>query len=258
MTTRTWIAAGLAGSAVLVGCGSSDSGSSSGGGQQGTPNKQAATQTTQSTIGAVQSALKPGTAGGTSPGFTSANQLSGAASQTQQIVTPAAQGSSTGKDFVPVDLSSIHTNANPPGTTGGCDCAETSCTFTACKTGAITIDGSYSWGGGHLVCTGLKYTFGGAAGGYNADVTTTLDCDMTATTTSLDGTFHTKGSTSVTSGGGTYATTWDTKITFKKLAFAATGGAPTGGSEHVTGSVTSSASGGGPTTYNADFDVTFP
>ena len=254
MNVKTWITAGFV-SALAIACGSSDDGGSSG--QQGTPNKAAATQTTQSTITAVQTAFK-GTPG-SNAGYTSASQLQGAAGQTQQMVTPAAQGGTATQSFLPIDLSSIHTNANPPGTTGTCDCTDTQCTFQGCKTASVTIDGTYAWGGGKIKCTGLKYTVNTAAGGYTADYTVMLDCDMTVTATTLDGTFHSVGSTTASANGNSYQSSWDSTLTFKGVTYPSGGGAPTAGSAHVKASVTAAANGQGtPQTYNADYDVTFP
>ena len=68
----------------------------------------------------------------------------------------------------------------------GCSCTATSCTFNACSFGATNnngsvsfkIDGSYSWGGGH-VCSDLEYTFSAttSAGGLPTNTVVTLNCD---------------------------------------------------------------------------------
>lgn len=251
-----WVA--LMSAVATVGCGGDDEGDALPG-EPGTPNKQAAASTTQAAITALQTAIKPAS-GGQSPGQQSANQLSSAAQATQNIVQPgegaAPQGlAPMGLDF---SLSPLDEGDGAAGTSGTCTCTESSCTFQACKMGGLTIDGAYSWGGGHIKCDALKYTFNSAATpGASVAMTIDLACDLTVTETSLDGMFHSKGHTSSSYGGYAVESDWDSKIEFKAVTFPSGGGAATGGTEHIEGTTTSTVNGQAKT-YSAAFDVSFP
>jgi hypothetical protein len=226
-------------------------------GQPGTTNEQGAVAATQGTIQAVSSLTGSDAA---NSGTSSANLLGSAAQQTQSIVQPAAGGqgqSQTQSLGELVNLNGFRPQNTPPGYSGTCECTETSCTFTACKGPNISIDGTYSWGGGKLVAKGLKYTLTGIGGGASVDATWTLDCDMAITATSIDGTFATTGTTKSTAGNYTVEASWDNKLTFKQVTFPAGGGAPTGGSEHVVGSYSIIVN-GQPQVYSGDFEVKFP
>lgn len=225
---------------LLLACGSDDSGSSS---QGATPNKQVAGSTTQTAIGGFQTALKPG--GGASNGQASVGQLQSAAQATQNLATPTAS-SSQGLSIESL-LRPLDDNAGG----AGCTCTETSCTFTACKIGLVQVDGTYSFGGGHIVG---NVTYLVNVGGANATIK--FDCDVTATATQLDGNFHANGDISTQANGQTYGTKWDATITFDKITYASGGGAPTGGSEHVKSTTT--VNGNQPQNYSTEFDVTFP
>lgn len=132
-----------------------------------------------------------------------------------------------------------------------------SCTFAACAFGGVTIDGTYAFGGGHIKTTDLKYTITLANGAVAADVVINVQADITVTATSINGTFHTSGSTTASASGQSYSSTWDSTLDFKNVTFASGGGAATGGSEHVS-STTNVTSGGASQAYAGDFDVTFP
>ena len=238
---------------VLVGCGSSGDDSKPAA-AQGTPNKQGASSATQTTISAVQTAIKPA-AGGANAGQSSANQLSSAAQATQNLITPAA---ATAKSLPGLELADLlRPLGNPTGTTGTCTCTADSCTFAACSAGGVTIDGTYAFGGGHIKTTDLKYTLNVATGAVAADVVINVEADITATATSINGTFHSKGTTTASAGGQNYSSDWDSTLEFKSVTFSSGGGAPTGGSEHVS-STTNVTSGGASQAYTGDFDVTFP
>jgi hypothetical protein len=84
-----------------------------------------------------------------------------------------------------------------------------------------------------------------------------VEADITATATSINGSFHSSGSTTASAGGQSYSSTWDSTLDFKNVTFSSGGGAPTGGSEHVS-STTNVTSGGASQAYTGDFDVTFP
>lgn len=237
MTSKIFALAAI-GSLVLA-CGSSDDGGGSTGGA--TPNKQVASQTTQSAIGGFQTALKPGASNGQS----SVGQLQSAASSSQNLATPTSstsQGLSIESLLHPLDDSAGG---------AGCNCTETSCTFTACKIGLVQVDGTYSWDAGHIKGDVTYLVNVGAA---NAKIK--FDCDVTATATSLDGTFHAVGDVDTQYNGQTYGNHWDATITFDKITYGSGGGAPTGGSEHVKSTTT--VSGSQPQSYGAEFDVTFP
>lgn len=245
--TMSWV---LAGALLAGGCSSEEDEPPA---QAGTVNEQASVLTTQSTIGAVTAATSPG-----ANGSTVAGQLGAAAQSTQGIVGPAA---GNGQQSLALETL-LRPMADPPGgtsgTTGTCDCNETSCTFKGCTVGGIlTVDGSYSWGGGRLQATDLKYTVAAAVGGTTANITIALSCDLTVTATSLDGTLRTTGNTTTNYGGSTYSTDWTTNIQFRNVTFPSGGGSPTGGSQRVEGRYTVTND-GQPTAYSGAFDVTFP
>ena len=265
MSMKTFAVMGFVGTALLVtgvGCGSSDDDKPAA--AAGTPNKQSASSATTVTITAAQSALKPPPSGGgaNDNGYSSATTLSSAAQACQNLVTPAAGGQTA--QGLTADLATLlKPLENPSGTTGKCDCTADSCTFVACKSAALTIDGTYSFGGGKLKATGLKYTInaleggGGAAAGFGTEVVITLDADMTATATSLDGTFHSTGTTTTSVQGQSYGSAWDSTLQFKAVKFPSGGGAATAGSVNASSTYTVNA-GGGSQNYAGAFEVTFP
>ena len=260
MTIKSFALVGLSSLLLVAGCGSSDD--SKPAAAEGTPNKSGASSATTTTITAVQTAIKPSAGGAPGDaGQASANQLASAAQATQNLVTPAAGGAGA-KSLPGLELLAdfLHPLA-PTGQTGTCTCTADSCTFAACSNGGVTIDGTYSFGGGKIKATGLKYTInvGGeaAAGGVTADVVITIDADITATATSIDGSFHSAGSTTSSAGGQSYSSTWDSTLAFNKVTFPSGGGAATGGSEHVS-ATTNVTAGGASQAYQSTFDVTFP
>lgn len=257
MSIKTFVVVGIVGTALCatVGCGSSDDKPAA---AEGTPNKASASSATTTTITATQTAIKPASGGANDNGYNSATTLSSAAQACQNLVTPSAGSASQGLTIA--DL--LKPLENPSGTTGTCDCKADSCTFVACKSATLTIDGTYSFGGGKLKATGLKYVIdtavaGGAAGGFGTKTEFTLDADMTATATSLEGTFKSKGTSTSTAGGQTYGSDWDSSLTFKGVTFPSGGGSPTAGSVAVTSTFTVNA-GGQTQSYAGAYDVTFP
>lgn len=252
MSIKTLAVVGIVGMAALVGCGSSDDDKAAG--QEGTPNKQSASSATTATITATQSAIKPGA--GASAGQSSANQLSSAAQATQNLVTPNAGAATQALPVLDVaDL--LRPLENPAGTTGTCNCTADSCTFAACTTGQVVIDGTYSFGGGKIKTTDLKYTIKTGAGGFAADVVINVEADLTVTATAIDGTFHSTGKTTTSAGGQSYSSDWDSSLEFRKVTYPSGGGAPTAGSVHVKAQASVSA-GGQSQAYHSEFDVTFP
>lgn len=257
MSIKTFVVVGIVGMALCatVGCGGSDDDKPAA--AEGTPNKATASSATTTTITAAQTALKPAS-GGNNNGYGSASTLSSAAQACQSLVTPSAGSASQGLTIA--DL--LKPLENPSGTTGTCDCTADSCTFVACKSATLTIDGTYSFGGGKLKATGLKYVIdaagaGGAASGVGTKVEITLDADMTATATSLDGTFKSTGTSTSTAGGQTYGSEWDSSLTFKGVTFPSGGGSPTAGSVAVDSTFAVNA-GGQSQRYAGTYDVTFP
>ena len=260
MTIKSFAFAGLSSLLLVAGCGSSDD--SKPAAAEGTPNKSGASSATTSTITAVQTAIKPSAGGAPGDsGQASANQLASAAQATQNLVTPSAGGAGA-KSLPGLELIGdlLHPLAPPAGQTGTCTCTADSCTFAACSNGSVTMDGTYSFGSGKIKATGLKYTINvggaGASAGVTADVVITIDADITATATSINGSFHSAGSTNTSAGGQTYST-WDSTLEFKNVTFPSGGGAATGGSEHVS-ATTNVTAGGASQAYQSNFDVTFP
>lgn len=259
MTIKSFAWVGLSSLFLVAGCGSSDDKPAA---AEGTPNKSGASSATTSTITAVQTAIKPAAGGAAGDsGQASANQLASAAQATQNLVTPAAGGTAA-KSFPGLELADLLHPLAPTGQTGTCTCTADSCTFVACSNGSLKIDGTYSYGGGKIKATGLKYTINvsgdsPSAGGVTADVVITIDADITATATSINGSFHSAGSTNTSAGGQTYSSTWDSTLEFKAVTFPSGGGAATGGSEHVAATSSINA-GGGSQSYQSNFDITFP
>jgi hypothetical protein len=145
----------------------------------------------------------------------------------------------------------------PAGTTGTCTCTATSCTFVACTTGQVVIDGTYAFGGGTIKTTDLKYTIKTGAGGFSADVVIDVEADLTVTATSIDGSFRSKGTTTTAAGGQSYSSDWDSSLVFDGVTYGSGGGAPTAGKVHVKAQSSVSA-GGQSQAYHSEFDVTFP
>jgi hypothetical protein len=255
MSTKSFAFIGLSSLLLVAGCGSSDDDKPAA--AEGTPNKQGASSATATTITAVQTAIKPSSGGAAGDaGQNSANQLANAAQATQSLVTPAA--GTAAKSIPGLELAGfLHPLGPAAGQTGTCTCTADSCTFAACSNGSVTIDGTYSFGGGHIKATALKYTIKVASAVTNADVVITVDADITATATSINGSFHSAGSTTAMAGGQSYSSSWDSTLDFKNVTFASGGGAPAGGSEHVS-STTNVTAGGASQAYQASFDVTFP
>ena len=252
MTIHSFAWIGVSALVLVAGCGSSSDDKPAA--AEGTPNKQGASSATTATISAVQTAIKPA-AGGTNAGQASANQLSSAAQATQGLVTPAAGAAA--KSFPGLELADFLRPLGDPGQTGTCTCTADSCTFAACSNGSVTIDGTYSFGAGKIKATGLKYTIKVAGGATMADVVINVDADITATATSINGSFRSAGTTNASAGGQTYSSNWDSTLEFKGVTFASGGGAATAGSEHVSSTTTVTA-GGATQAYQANFDVTFP
>jgi hypothetical protein len=90
-----------------------------------------------------------------------------------------------------------------------------------------------------------------------ADVVIDVAADLTVTATSINGTFHSTGSTTSSVGGQSYSSDSDSSLEFKNVTYPSGGGPPTAGSVHVAGT-TSVSAGGQSQAFRSDFDVNFP
>ena len=218
---------------TMTACGDDDDDA----GQAATVYKSAATGQTTSTIMAVRAAM-PG------QGLAVSNNLQSAASQSQGILTPQGAGST------PAAIGDLATRT---WATGSCDgaCTDSACTFANCSddTGQVTINGSIAFGNGKLTAKDLTYTFTAQ------NIVTTLNCDLTYTDTSIDGTLSSTGSVDLSKYGqgasGSY--TWDSEVTYKQVTFSASSPGPTGGSIEVSASSTY-----GGQKYAGSDTITFP
>lgn len=228
--------------------------------QPATVNKQAATATAQSTI----AALSATTTGG-DVGISSATSLSSVAQSSQSLLTPQAPGASTKSFASALKIEEVIGTLDE--SSPGCNCTATSCTFSNCKPSSgssqFTIDGSYSWGGGHVECKSLKYVFGtdgaGPSVGFSTKVEVTLNCDLTISATTIKGYLQSAGSSSTEVAGqstaGAYSSSWDIKTTYNDVTFS--NGQPTGGSMKVEGTTTTSAA-GQQQAFSGSAEISFP
>lgn len=254
MNAFRWAVTGLTIVSLLGACGGDDE-EEAPEHASGTPNQQAASATTEATIGAVRSVVSGSTGGQQHMGHASALQLATAAQSAQNAIQPPMGVAQSGLSLAELAPLTIVPQADP--VSGGCTCTETGCTFQACTIGQVTIDGSYSWGGGHLECKSIKYTIKSATPGFTSDVVVTLDCDITATKTSLVGSLRSQGKTSAGIGDASYTTEWDTSMEFVNVTFPESGGKATAGSVKVNGTVSVSTPGYAQTFAGA-YEVTFP
>lgn len=230
--------------------------------QPATVNKQAAAATAQSTIAAVSA-----TQSGSDVGLSSATSLSSVAQSSQNLLTPQAPGASTQSlaSALKIEEAIGTLDTSSP----GCECTAASCTFTKCSPGAggssrFTIDGSYSWAGGHVECKNLKYTFGvdsaGPTTGISSKVEVTLNCDLNITATSLKGYLQSAGSSNTEIAGQStaqaFSSSWDIKTTYNDVTFGDSR-QPTGGSIKVEGK-TSTSAGGQQQAFSGSAEISFP
>ncbi|HVH41477.1 MAG TPA: hypothetical protein VM925_04010, partial [Labilithrix sp.] len=219
MKIRSWLAFASM-TVLMVGCGDDEEDTPPA--QPAEVNKQVAASTAQSTILALSA-----TTSGTNAGASSVSSLASVAQSSQSLLQAQPGGATTqsiASAFTVADGIAPRDFDAP-----GCSCTETSCTFTNCSPNSgsqysFTIDGTYSWAGGHVKCENLKYTFGGSnAGGAGTNigistkVAVTLNCDITITASSIKGFVQSAGSSSTEIAGrdtqGTYSSTWDIKTT---------------------------------------------
>jgi hypothetical protein len=254
---------------MVVACGDDDD-SSKPAAQPAQVNNQAVKANVQSSITALSSTIgKDGNTGGASIG-----SLAGVANGGASMLQPTAgAGTRSVAQGLNVEGGVHQLDLGDP----GCQCTGTSCTFTACSWGSsstgsggsfkFTIDGSYSWDGGHIKCNNLKYTFegdnlgsintgsGGPSGSIGTQTVVTLNCDMTVTSSSINGFIQSTGSATTSVGSTSYSSNFDIKMTYNNVTYAS--GAPTGGSVKVEGTGSTNA-GGQSYNYAGSGEVTFP
>lgn len=261
MKIHHWLA--CIGVAALVGAcgGDEDEGPAA---QPAEVNKQAAAQTAQGTISALTSAT------GENAGQASASSLASVAMSSQNLIqaSPGATTPQSVSSGLSIDGLVRPLGADRP----GCTCTATSCTFSDCDLGmgggqySFKIDGSYSWGDGHVQCKDLKYTFGGSNAGagasaaFSTKLVVTLNCDVTVTSTMIKGFIHSVGSSSTEVAGqdtqAAYSSNWDVKVTYNDVTFGDSK-QPTGGSMRVEGT-TSVNAGGQSQAFAGTSEMSFP
>ncbi len=195
--------------ACLAACGGSDK-------SPGTVNPQNA-RTSIDQVGRVDDALA------TSDGGSAAAAVAAMTAAGQGIVSPAAPGGrliGLAPDHLPRPLVSS-------AATGTANCTPTGCTFTNfgddTPGNAWTIDGTISKAG-DTITFDLSYdvTSGGTT------VAWTIDGAVTVTTTSLDGSIHSTGTSSGGAGGNV---SWDVDVDYQDVQLDGSG-CPIGGSVH--------------------------
>lgn len=238
---------------ALAAC-SSDDTSAADAGQNGTVNTQGAKGSSTTLVGGVSVAVNQ------NQGMASLQQLVAGAQQAQGIVTPgaAAQTGTTTKNVTLSDailvgqVSQAITSCNDA-------CKGTVCEFKGCGTdeaGTVVINGTLSWTAGNVKCVGLTYDIDQSSVG-GAKTKITLDCDVTATATSLKGKIKSTGTTSAAAllkdaGVGSIGDiSWSSDTTFVDVTYAS--GKPTGGKVQVTASTTTAGQ-----TYTGSAEVSFP
>lgn len=222
--------------ALNTGCGSDKDPEPQG--QAATVNQAAAKQNAQSAIAAALAAKQ-------GQGASSVSSFVGLGSGAFSLLTPSApgQGAQT------TALLTAPVGAFAPDEVG-VSCTDTSCTFDHyAPAGAYTVDGSMSWGGGHLVA---DLTVSMSQNGMSFEFETTADLEVTDS--SLDGTVTSKGRVVVPQAqqyGSSGEVSWDSSVEYDELTFA--NGQPTGGSMSVHASMQS-----GDQSYVGDVTVSFP
>jgi len=240
----------------LTACSSDDTSTADAGppAQNGTVNTQAAKGSTTSYVGGVSVAVNQ------NQGMGSLQQLVAGAQGAQGIVTPSVGAASTKTRTITLadmvgQVSQAITSCNDA-------CKGTVCEFKGCgsdEAGTLTITGTLSWTGGNLKCVGLTYDIDQSSVG-GTKTTISLECDVTATATSLKGTIKSKGSTSaaaflkdagVPGGSGVGDVSWSSDTTFVDVTYA--NGKPTGGKVQVTATTSTAGQ-----SYSGSAEVTFP
>lgn len=238
---------------ALSGCSSDSSGTADAGpaAQQGTVNTQNAKASSTSYVSGVSQAVDQ------NKGQQALSTLIAGAQQAQGIVSPSAGG------VRPANITLSDAIGQVSQAITSCDgaCTGTTCDFKGCGSadgGTITITGVLSWTGGNLKCVNLSYDIDqSSVGGTKTKIT--LDCDITATASSLKGTIKSKGTVSLgnlLADAGPAASSitdvgWSSETTFTDVKY--TAGKPTSGSVKVSATTTAAGQ-----TYSGTADVTFP
>jgi len=200
-------------------------------GNSGTVNQQQATTATTQSISALEQAIS------TNNGEASAQSLLGASLSNSTLVQPAAAALQNGTGVI-----------SSAQTTGTCDCNETSCTFTNCSYGysgsSWTMNGTMSWTATTILC---DMTYAGDFQGQS--YTMDLDCNITMTDTSIDGTLNSTGSYDNTQFG--ISGSWSTDSTYNNVTFN-NSSCPTSGSIDIDASQTAAGQ-----SYSYSGTVTF-
>ncbi|HRG95757.1 MAG TPA: hypothetical protein PLR99_05855 [Polyangiaceae bacterium] len=220
-------------------------------GSPGTVNTAAAKSSSTTLVGGVSKAVDG------NDGNASLALLIQGAQQSQSVVTPSAGGASATPSSV--TLRDVIGQVSQAITSCDGACTGTSCDFKGCGTetpqSSVTISGVLSWTGGNLKCTGLTYDISTATtGGTKTKIT--LDCDVTASASSLKGFVKSTGSTTLNLGdagapGGVGSVAWTSDTTFNDVKY--TAGKPTSGSVKVSATTTVAGQ-----TYTGSADITYP
>lgn len=243
--------------ALGLGACSSDDGSSTADSgppaQTGTVNQASAKGSSTSMVSGVSIAVNQ------NQGMGALQQLVAGAQSAQGIVTPSvgAQGATGTRNVAIKDaigqVAQAITSCNDA-------CKGTVCEFKGCGSedgGSIVISGTLSWTDGNVKCIGLTYDIDqSAAGGTKTKIG--LECDVTATPTSLKGKIKATGSASIGAAladagvsGGFGDVSWSSETTFVDVTYAS--GKPTGGKVQVTATTTAAGQ-----SYSGSAEVTFP
>lgn len=217
-------------SIAAAACSSSDSAAPAA--KAGTVNPQAAKSTATQAVQASVTAVK------SNDGQASAGQFMAAAMSAQGIITPS-YGAMLQSEHLESSLAA-----------GTCDCTGTTCTFTDCvQGGTTTMNGTMSWGSGHVTCD-LTYK---TTQTYPLQMTT--KCDLTVSDTSIAGTLTSSGTvdlSGVSGGAAQGAYSWSSDTTFTAVTYASSG-QPTGGSVTINASYEIAGQ-----AYAGSATVTFP
>lgn len=232
------------GSLALLGCGSAETGGNNNNNNGATVNEAAGKQVAAQLATAVTKART----GSDGPG--AAFAIASAGQSAQGIVTASggymaqAHGEKIGA-------------AHQKDVSGSADCTATGCTFKSyadsSSAAAWTIDGTLSWADDKLIC---DLTMSGDVAG--STYTLHEKCNLAVTDTSIDGTFESDGSASVSTAGypgapaGGANVSWSSTVTFNAVKYS-TAGCPTSGSIDVDAETTAngySASGTGDVTFD--------
>ncbi len=235
MRTYRVVSSLFLGMTMFAACGGDDEEESPPPQNQATVNEQLVQQNATLTYQAVNEAVQ------SDNGQEAAFSLAGIATTGMGMVTAGGGATPTS---VPGEIGSVQQAS------GTCDCSGTSCTFDGCSGSGggttVTLSGTISWANNTLLCN-LDYS--ATYSGYQFSWHT--DCNLTVTSSSLNGTLGTAGSYNINSGGYQVSVGWDTDMTYDNVQYNSSG-CPTSGSIGVSGTVTTQG-----VTYNAGATVTF-